>query len=58
MSKENLASELRDSISVKYTPGLKELLLKNVKCLNNKCSINYMFSSVQSLSRVQIFATP
>ena len=58
MSKENLASELGDSISVKYTPDFKELLLKNVKCLNNKCSINYMFSSVQSLSRVQLFATP
>ena len=44
MSKENLASGLRDSISVKYTPDFKELLLKNVKCLNSKCSINYMLT--------------
>ena len=44
MSKENLASELRDSVSVKYTLYFKELLLTNVKCLNNKCPINYMLT--------------
>ena len=44
MSKENLASELRDSVSVKYTLDFKELLLTNVKCLNNKCPINYMLT--------------
>ena len=33
-----------DSVSVKYTLDFKELLLKNVKCLNNKCPINYMLT--------------